>query len=137
MIGTTDLVITANDLAEWEGALQEMLRSSGARCVLLVNRDDGSVLASEGFVDALDRTSLGALAAGAFASAREIAHLVGEEEFSVLFHQGKRYHIHVNVAGERGLVMTIFDDGTTVGLVRLCARKASLCIGRALSSNGC
>ena len=35
------------------------------------------------------------------------------------------------------LLMTLFDDGTTVGLVRLCARKASLRIGRALSSNGC
>jgi predicted regulator of Ras-like GTPase activity (Roadblock/LC7/MglB family) len=126
MTETTDLVITADDLAEWEGALREMLRSSGARCVLLVNRDDGSVLASEGFVDTLDRTSLGALAAGSFASAREIANLVGEEEFSVLFHQGKQQHIHVNLAGERGLLMTLFDDATTVGLVRLCAKKASL-----------
>ena len=136
MIDTRDLIITANDLAQWGDALREMLRSSGARSVLLINRDDGSVLACEGFADALDRTSLGALAAGTFASAREIAHLIGEEEFSVLFHQGKRQHVHVNLAGERGLLMTLFDDSTTVGLVRLCARKASLRIGRVLSSKG-
>ncbi len=130
----TDLVIMPNDLAELEEALREMVRSSGARCVLLVNRDDGSILASQGFSDALDQTSLAALAAGAFASTREIACLVGEPEFTVLFHQGQRQHIHMNLAGEHGLLMTLFDESTTVGLVALCARKACLRIRRALSS---
>jgi len=134
MAQITDLIIRPNELAELEAALREMLRSSRAHCVLLINRDDGSVLASQGFTEALDRTSLAALAAGAFASAREIARLIGEPEFSVLFHQGQRQHVHVNIAGEHGLLMTLFDDSTTVGLVRLCARKACMRIERVLSS---
>ncbi len=130
---TTDLVIREEELREIGCALEEMARESGAKCVLLIGRDDGSLLATHGRLEALDTVSLGALAAGAFASAREIARLIGEPEFSVLFHQGKREHVHVNLAGERGLLMTLFDDTTTVGMVRLCARQACARIERVLA----
>jgi len=120
----TDLVIREEDLVDLDRALQHMLRQSLAKCVLLINRDDGSLITSQGFLEDLDTISLAALAAGAFASAREIARLVGEPEFSVLFHQGEREHVHVNLAGSHGLLMTLFDDRTTVGLVRICAREA-------------
>jgi len=130
----TDLIIKEQDLAQLDRALQTMLRDSRARCVILINRNDGTVMASQGFLDSLDTTSLGALAAGAFASAREIARLIGEPEFSVLFHQGEREHVHVNLAGDHGLLMTLFDDSTTVGLVRLCARRACAAVTRVLSA---
>jgi len=124
MTHTMGLMIGARQLGEVQEALSEMLQGSQARCVLLINRDDGSLIASQGFTDSLDTASLAALAAGAFASSGEIARLIGEPEFGVLFHQGRNQHVHVNLAGEHGLLMTIFDDATTVGLVRLCARKA-------------
>jgi len=127
-----DLVIREQDLLQVNRALEVMLRDSRARCVILINRNDGSVLAAQGFLDSLDTTSLAALAAGAFASAREIARLIGEPEFSVLFHQGQREHVHVNLAGAHGLLMTLFNDTSTVGLVRLCARQACTVIERAL-----
>ncbi len=120
----TDLVIHEEDLVKLDHVLQGVLRQSLAKCVLLINRNDGSLITSQGFLEDLDTISLGALAAGAFASAREMARLVGEPEFSVLFHQGEREHVHVNLAGDHGLLMTLFDDRTTVGLVRLCAREA-------------
>jgi predicted regulator of Ras-like GTPase activity (Roadblock/LC7/MglB family) len=120
----TDLVIREEDLVLLDQVLQRMLRQSMAKCVMLINRNDGSLITSQGFLDDLDTISLGALAAGAFASAREIARLVGEPEFSVLFHQGEREHVHVNLAGNHGLLMTLFNDRTTVGLVRICAREA-------------
>ena len=132
MMQTEGLVIREKELAELREVLQEMLRGSQALCVLLINRDDGSLIASEGFTDPLDTASLAALAAGAFASAGEIARLIGEPEFDVLFHQGRQQHVHVNLAGEHGLLMAIFDDATTVGLVRLCARKACVRIRVAL-----
>jgi len=128
-----DVVIREEDLVIYDQVLQRMLRQSLAKCVLLINRNDGSLITSQGFLEDLDTMSLGALAAGAFASAREIARLVGEQEFSVLFHQGEREHVHVNLAGNNGLLMTLFDDRTTVGLVRLCAREACGQIERMLS----
>lgn len=128
-----DLVIREEDLVIYDQVLQRMLRQSLAKCVLLINRNDGSLITSQGFLEDLDTISLGALAAGAFASAREIARLVGEPEFSVLFHQGEREHVHVNLAGNKGILMTLFDDRTTVGLVRLCAREACAQIERMLA----
>lgn len=136
MIEATGLVIDETALADLESALEEMIRDSKAACVLLINADDGSPIAARGLTEALDTMSLAALAAGAFASTREIARLVGEPEFTVLFHQGKRQHVHVNLAGEHGLLMTLFGDDTTVGLVKLCARRACLRIGHTLSGAG-
>jgi len=130
---TGTLVIHEKALPQLERALDEMLQQSQAQCALLISRDDGSLIAARGFVQSLDTTSLAALAAGTFASAREIARLIGELEFSVLFHQGKREHIHVSVAGEHALVMILFNDLTAVGLVRLFARQCSAKIGSILS----
>ena len=124
MIEMADLTISQTQLSEIDSVLDEMLTGSKAASVLLINSIDGSLFAAKGLTEDLDTTSLAALAAGTFASAREIARLVGEPEFTVLFHQGKRQHVHVNQAGEHGLLMTLFTDDTTVGLVRLCARKA-------------
>ena len=131
-IQTTGLSITQAKLDEVERALDEMLAGSKASCIILINSDDGSLITAKGSTDALDTVSLAALAAGAFASTREIASLIGEPEFTVLFHQGKRHHVHVNVAGEHCLLMTLFSDETTVGMVRLCARKACLWIKHTL-----
>lgn len=134
MVETTLVRITQAGLVEMEEALAEMLDGSKATGVLLINSDNGGLIAARGLTEGLDTTSLAALAAGAFASAREIARLVGESEFTVLFHQGKRQHVHVNLAGEHGLLMTLFSDDTTVGLVRLCARKTCFRIQRVLSA---
>jgi len=133
MFDASGMVVREDSLTTIEEALDEMLEGSKASSVLLVNSCDGSLVAARGVTGPLDTTSLAALAAGAFASTREIARLVGEPEFTVLFHQGKRQHVHVNIAGEYGLLMTLFGDETTVGLVRLCARKACLRIQSALA----
>ncbi len=132
MIETIGLDITQGQLEEAESALTEMLAGSKASSVIVINSIDGSLITCKGSTDALDTVSLAALAAGAFASTKEIARLVGETEFTMLFHQGKSHHLHVNVAGPRCLVMTLFSDETTVGMVRLCARKACLRIQHAL-----
>jgi len=132
---TADLIITEADAEKIERSLEAMVRRAKARCALLINRNDGSEIASQGFLDTLDTMSLAALAAGAFASAREIARLIGEPEFSVLFHQGKREHVHVNLAGAHGLLLTLFDDRTTVGLVRLYARQTCDEIERVLAGS--
>ena len=52
------------------------------------------------------------------------ARLVGEPEFSVLFHQGKKDHIHISLIGERSILVVIFDDRTTIGMIRLYAKEA-------------
>ncbi len=105
-------------------ALKKLLKGSEAKCALLVDKD-GHLVTRQGFTQSLDTTSLAALLAGSFASTREIARLVGEPEFSVLFHQGKRDHIHMSLVGDRSILVVVFDDRTTIGMVRLYAKEAS------------
>ena len=69
--------------------------------------------------------TIAALVAGSFAATREMAKLLGEDEFSVLFHQGKKDSIQLSLIGERTLLATIFDERTTIGMVRLYAKEAT------------
>jgi predicted regulator of Ras-like GTPase activity (Roadblock/LC7/MglB family) len=79
--------------------------------------------------------SLSALAAGAFASTREIARLVGETEFTVLFHKGKKEHVSVSHVDGDTLMMAIFDDKTTVGIVSLYSRGTEEKIAEVMSQS--
>jgi predicted regulator of Ras-like GTPase activity (Roadblock/LC7/MglB family) len=118
------LVIYEEEIEKIERTLSQLIKNSQAKCALLVDKD-GHLITRQGFTHSLDTTALAALLAGSFASTKEIARLVGEPEFSVLFHQGKKDHIHIGLVGERSILAVIFDDRTTIGLVRLYAKQAS------------
>ncbi|HEY3412894.1 MAG TPA: roadblock/LC7 domain-containing protein [Armatimonadota bacterium] len=118
-----DVVIGEQEFAAINDCLRGFLRESEAKCAILVDRD-GQMLARQGFTQDLDTVSLAALTAGAIASTQEIARLLGEPEFTVLFHQGQREHIHFSLVGTRAIMMSVFDDRTTIGLIRLVASKA-------------
>ncbi len=123
------LIIYEEEINLIESLMSKMLKGAEAKCALLVDKD-GHLITRQGFTHSLDTTALAALLAGSFASTREIARLVGEEEFSVLFHQGKKDHIHMSLVGERSILVVIFDDRTTIGMVRLYAKEASTELGK-------
>lgn len=132
-MGQEYLVIYKEEIEEIERVLNQLIKNSQAKCALLVDKD-GHLITRQGFTHSLDTTALAALLAGSFASTKEIAQLVGEPEFSVLFHQGKKDHIHVCLVGERSILAVIFDDRTTLGLVRLYAKETSEKLAIVLSS---
>jgi predicted regulator of Ras-like GTPase activity (Roadblock/LC7/MglB family) len=127
-----DLVIYEEQIERMEEALRKLIKDGQAKCVLLVDKD-GHLITRQGFTQSLDTTALAALLAGSFASTREIARLVGEPEFSVLFHQGKKDHIHITLVGERTILAVVFDDRTTIGMVRLYSKEAAENLERILS----
>jgi len=119
-----DMVIYEEDVVKIEALLSKTLKGSEAKCALLVDKD-GHLITKQGFTHSLDTTALSALLAGSFASTKEIARLVGEHEFSVLFHQGKKDHIHMSLIGDRAILAIIFDDRTTIGMVRLYSKEVA------------
>ena len=70
--------------------------------------------------------AIAALVAGSYAATREMARLLGEEEFSVLFHQGKKDNVQLTLIGDRTILATVFDERTTIGMVRVYAKEASV-----------
>jgi len=69
--------------------------------------------------------SVAALAAGSFSATREMARLVGEGEFSTLFHQGSRESLQISAIGDRSLLVVVFDDRSNLGLVRFYAEETT------------
>ncbi len=95
-----------------------------AKAVFLVNRD-GQMLANSGETVHLDTTSLASLTAGNIAATGGLAQLLGEKEFAIQFHEGERDNIHISLVGHRVILVIIFDERSSLGLVRLRVKRAS------------
>ena len=127
-MNSDDFIIYPEDLEAINSTLHAFVDNAECKCCLLVHKN-GQLVAKQGFTTNIDTISLAALAAGAFASTKEIARLVGETEFSVLFHEGKNGHIHVSLAGEHTILVTVFDARTTIGMIRLYGAQTSQRLG--------
>ncbi len=105
-------------------ALRSLLADAAAKVVFLVDKN-GTLLASAGDAAGFDTTSLASLAAGNIAATGGLANLIGEKEFSILFHEGERDNMHISVVAERLILVVVFDRRSSVGLVRLRVRQAT------------
>ena len=129
-----DLVIHEGDATKINAVLTTFLGESGATEALLIDRS-GQLLAATGANRALDTASISALAAGAFSSTGALAQLLGETEFTVLFHQGNKESMHVSTVDDHAILLAIFGEKTTVGMVRLFAKEAATAIGQILTES--
>ena len=118
-----DLVIHEADAAHIDAVLSRFLGDAGASAAILIDRS-GQPLAQAFAGTELDTESIGALAAGAFSSTGALARLLGESEFSVLFHEGRHESLHVSAVDEQSILLAVFGESTTVGMVRLFAKEA-------------
>jgi predicted regulator of Ras-like GTPase activity (Roadblock/LC7/MglB family) len=104
--------------------LRKLLTDASAKVVFLVDKN-GTLLASAGDAVGFDTTSLASLAAGNIAATGGLANLIGEKEFTILFHEGERDNMHLSVVAERLILVIVFDRRSSVGLVRLRVRQAT------------
>lgn len=117
------LVMLDEEYKETGRILDKLLEEAIARVVFLVDKD-GQLVASCGDEEGIDSTSLASLTAGNIAATGGLAKLLGQKEFSILFHQGEKENIHISLIGDRMILVVIFDTQSTLGLVRLRAKKA-------------
>src|SRR6476619_2431134 len=103
--------------------LARLRLDSSARLVVLVDKD-GQQIAVHGELGNLDTTSLASLAAGNVAATGGMAKLIGENEFPTLSHEGEKESIHISVIG-RVLLLVVFDDRSSLGLVNLRSKQSS------------
>lgn len=104
--------------------IEKLLRESNAKVIFLVDKN-GQLIAGCGETDNLDTTSLASLTAGNIAATGGLAKLIGEKEFSILFHEGEKDNIHISIVAQRVILVVIFDHRSSLGLVRLRVKKAS------------
>ena len=123
-MGSADLVMYQEEFQRLEDALKRLRQDANARAVFLIDKN-GQQIAAAGEVGQFDVTSLASLTAGNVAATDGLAKLIGEREFSVLFHEGQRDHIHISIVAKRAILLVIFDDRSSLGLVRLRVKRAS------------
>lgn len=113
--------------AEYEllkSAITRLCADANAKFVFLVDKN-GQQIAAHGEMHNLDTTSLASLTAGNVAATDGLAHLIGERGFPVLSHEGERDNIHISIVSSRVILVVIFDERSSLGLVRLRVKRAS------------
>lgn len=112
--------------------LQNLMRSGSARSVMLIDKT-GQLINSIGEPPGFDVTSFASLAAADFAANAMLAEMVGERDFATLVHQGTNHSLYLSqIEGDteqpsrpnRVILVVLFDKKTSLGLVRLKARRA-------------
>src|SRR5919202_32451 len=114
---------TEGDFGAITQALERVLQESSARCALLVDRT-GQLVATVGEKPTFDPTAFATLTAADFSANDQLAKLIGETEFSSLFHQGERESMYLADIARRVILVVLFDSRTTLGLVRLKVKAA-------------
>jgi len=107
-----------------ENVLDEELIHLGVDSVLLIDLA-GNILVSISRVETEhDVYSLAALAAGNFGAMNAMAKIIGEEDFSLLFHKGEKDSIHFSKVVDDLLLITIFGKDVSLGFLRLKVSQA-------------
>jgi len=119
-----DLVLHEEEFTRIREVISRLRTECNAKVVFLVDKN-GQQIAAIGELNSIDTTALASLAAGNVAATDSLARLIGEKEFSVLFHEGERDNLHISVVGGRVILVVIFDERSSLGLVRLRVKKGS------------
>jgi predicted regulator of Ras-like GTPase activity (Roadblock/LC7/MglB family) len=104
--------------------LSKLRSDANAKVVFLIDKN-GQQIASHGESGDLDTTSLASLTAGNVAATDGLARLIGEKEFPVLSHEGEKDNLHISVVGGKVILVVIFDEKSSLGLVRLRVKRSS------------
>jgi predicted regulator of Ras-like GTPase activity (Roadblock/LC7/MglB family) len=118
--------IGTDDLEQIESLLKSFLRETSARCAALVDRT-GRLLAVVGDTGGIDQVTFASLAAADFAASDQLAVLLGESEFSSLYHHSDRQSMYLADVAGWAILAALFDRRTTLGMVRI---KAKGVVGR-------
>jgi predicted regulator of Ras-like GTPase activity (Roadblock/LC7/MglB family) len=125
---TPQLVLYEQELTQLAAVCASLQASTDAQAVILVDKN-GQFIASHGDVSGFDTTSLASLTAGNMASTQGLANLIGEAEFPSVYHEGKNESLLLSVVASQAILVVMFDQRTTLGLVRLRVKKATETLG--------
>ncbi|HEY0787237.1 MAG TPA: roadblock/LC7 domain-containing protein [Thermoanaerobaculia bacterium] len=128
-VGAASWSFTEDDFGAITQSLQRFLHESNARCALLVDRT-GQLVATVGEQPDFDPTAFATLTAADFSANDQLAKLIGETDFNSLFHQGEKESMYLADVARRVILVVIFDNRTTLGLVRLKLKPAIEDLGR-------
>jgi predicted regulator of Ras-like GTPase activity (Roadblock/LC7/MglB family) len=118
------MVMYEEEFQEINVVIERLLQEANAKVIFLVDKN-GQLISGVGDTERFDTTSLASLTAGNIAATGGLAKLIGEKEFSILFHEGEKDNLHISIVGGRVILVVLFDNRSSLGLVRLRVKKSS------------
>lgn len=118
----TDWTIYEEDYWAINGEIKELLNNSNSQSVLLIDKT-GQMIASVGVEPDFDLMSFASLCAADFEANAQLAKLIGEKDFSTLYHQGSDESMYLAKVASHIILVVLFNKRTTLGLVRLRVKK--------------
>lgn len=116
------LAVHAKDTEKIRRVLSDLLvRSESDECFLC---DSGGYLVAHEGAERSDASLISALGAGVFMASRELARMLGEQEFNTVFHQGENKNIFIRAVTAEVLLVIIFSGNGSLGLVKLYSTPA-------------
>lgn len=109
--------------SEVDPIIKDLYRDTSPITILLITKH-GTVISETGDTNSINTTAMAALTAGMFSATREVAKMVGEQQFSILLQQGEKRHIHISLVTEDAMMVIVFEDYRRIGMVRVEAKKA-------------
>jgi predicted regulator of Ras-like GTPase activity (Roadblock/LC7/MglB family) len=118
-----NLVLGRAQLDSMEAILADNLIGIGAQTAILIDTAGNIVVVAGNGGGSPDVYSLAALAAANFGAMNSMAQIIGEHEFSLLFHKGQRENIHLSKVNDNLLLLNIFTNQVSLGFLRLKVTK--------------
>ena len=123
-MASPQMVMYEEEFHQIQAVVDRLVRDANSNVVFIVDKN-GQLIAAAGDLENLDTTSLASLTAGNIAATGGMAKLLRENEFATQFHEGERANIHIQLVGNRVILVVIFDARSSLGLVRLRVKKAT------------
>ena len=130
-----DVILSKEVMQEVIDVMESTLINAGVDCAFLVDLS-GNLIVSRGDPQNLDVLALATLTAANFGATNEIANIVGEEDFSLLFHKGKNENVHISKIGDNYILLTLFGNKVSLGIIRMKTAKVSEILIPILSGTG-
>ncbi len=124
-MSTSELILYEEEFQKIKSIIAKLKADANAKLVFVVDRN-GQQIAQVGDTADIDTTSLASLTAGNVAATDGLARLMGQEEFNILFHEGRHDNVHISIVGRRIILVVIFDERSSLGLVRLRVKRSTV-----------
>ncbi len=118
----TDWTIYEEDYWAINAEIKALLENSNSQSVLLIDQT-GQMIASVGMEPDFDLMSFASLCAADFEANAQLAKLIGEKDFTTLYHQGSDESMYLAKVASKIILVVLFNKRTTLGLVRLRVKK--------------
>jgi len=118
-----DWSIYEEDYWAINSVLEDLLKSSNSGSGLLIDRT-GQLITNVGTPPDFDVVAFASFCAADFEANNQLAQLIGEKDFSTLYHQGIDQSMYLARIARDVILVVLFDKSTTLGLVRLRVKRA-------------